>query len=268
MTQSRNTPPPSASPTAPLSARSVLASTLLGMDPPRLETRMLVASGALFGIAEGTTRTAISRMVAAGELIASGDGYALAGHLLDRQARQAESRRPAARQWSGNWELALVSTERRSAAARSDLRRATAVLHLAEVREGVWTRPDNLDRRRHPEARAVVDAQCASWRGRPATDDPTVLAATLWDLPAWAETANELRRQLDERLPALDAGDVSALAPAFVLSAAVLRHLLSDPLLPVDLVPADWPGDHLRADYERFDAAFKQVWRNWYASMR
>jgi len=266
MTQSRNTPLAPVGP--PLSARSVLASTLLGMDPPRLETRMLVASGALFGIAEGTTRTAISRMVASGELTPAGDGYALAGHLLDRQARQAESRRPAARQWSGSWELAFVSTERRTATARSDLRRAMGVLHLAEVREGVWTRPDNLDRRRHPEARAVAEVQCDVWKGRPGTEDPAALAASLWDLPTWSSAGADLLGQAESWLPALDDGDVDALAPAFVLSAAVLRHLLSDPLLPADLVPTSWPGDHLRVVYDRFDAAFKQVWRDWYSSMR
>ena len=67
----------------PLSARSVVASTLLGMRPPRLPTQILVRSGALFGIAEGTTRVALSRMVAAGE--------------LERRRRRLPPRRTAAR---------------------------------------------------------------------------------------------------------------------------------------------------------------------------
>ena len=50
----------------PLTARSVLASTLLGVTPPRLSTRVLVRSGELFGVGESATRTALSRMVAAG----------------------------------------------------------------------------------------------------------------------------------------------------------------------------------------------------------
>ena len=42
----------------PMTARSVVASTLLGIEPPRLPARILVRSGELFGIAEGTTRVA------------------------------------------------------------------------------------------------------------------------------------------------------------------------------------------------------------------
>ena len=51
-----------------LTARSVIASTLLGTDPPVLSGRILVRAAALFGITEGAARVALSRMVAAGEL--------------------------------------------------------------------------------------------------------------------------------------------------------------------------------------------------------
>ena len=61
-----------------LTARSVIASTLLGVDPPRLPTLALVRSGELFGLSEGATRTALSRMAAAGEVEADGTGYRLA----------------------------------------------------------------------------------------------------------------------------------------------------------------------------------------------
>ena len=45
--------------TRPLTARSVVASTLLGVRPSELPARSLVASAGLFGIAEGTVRTAV-----------------------------------------------------------------------------------------------------------------------------------------------------------------------------------------------------------------
>src|SRR5690606_11901566 len=113
----------------PLTARSVVTSTLLGVDAPRLPTRTLVRSGELFGIAEGATRVALSRMVAAGEIEPSGDGYRLAGHLLDRQARQTASRLATTERWDGTWELALVrSGTARAAADRAALRRALADL--------------------------------------------------------------------------------------------------------------------------------------------
>ena len=143
----------------PMTARSVVASTLLGVEPPRLTTRILVRSGELFGIAEGTTRVALSRMVAAGELRPDQDGYRLAGRLLDRQARQTASRRAETEPWDGTWELAVVRIGgARRAADRAALRSALADLRLAELREGVWMRPANLPGDRSPEARALAGA--------------------------------------------------------------------------------------------------------------
>lgn len=249
----------------PLTARSVIASTLLGMRPPRLPTAILVRSCALFGINEGTTRVAISRMVAAGELIADDGGYHLTGPLLDRQERQDESRLARAGRWSGAWTLAVVMAERRPPAARQALREAARQLRLAELREGVWLRPDNLAPGRLPAARATVEAQCRSFTGELVeSDDPSALAATLWDLDGWAARATELRERIATLVDALASGDLDALAPGFLASAAVLRHFQADPLLPAELLPPDWPGAALRADYDRYDAAFKQVWRSWY----
>lgn len=66
-------------------------------------------------------------------------------------------------------------------------------------------------------------------------------------------------------LAPLEAGDPGALADGFVTSAAVLRSLQADPLLPRDLLPTDWPGDALRGDYDRYDAAYRSVLRAWFA---
>ncbi|HEX9995184.1 MAG TPA: PaaX family transcriptional regulator C-terminal domain-containing protein [Acidimicrobiales bacterium] len=247
----------------PLTARNVIASTLLGVRPPELAGRVLVRSGELFGIAEGTTRVALSRMVAAGELEADGGRYRLTGRLLARQARQAESRTGATGPWDGTWRLAVVTADRRPAADRADLRAAMAGLRLAERREGVWLRPDNLDPARLPGARAVADRQCAWFRAEP-DDDPAALAAALWDLDGWAGGATALLGRMAARVGDLERGGTAALAPGFVLSAAVLRHLQADPLLPADLLPAGWPGDELRRAYDRYDAAFAAAWRDWF----
>ena len=245
----------------------MIASTLLGVEPPRLSARMLVRSGELFGISEGATRVAMSRMVAAGELVADDEGYRLAGRLLDRQARQSASRTAARRRWDGQWAMAMVPDGRRSAADRAELREAMAALRLAEAREGVWVRPDNLDPDRLPAARAVVEAQCQPFHTRP-DGDPVALAAQLWDLTGWADRARELQAGLAELMGQIEAGDTEVLAPGFVRAASVLRHFQADPLLPEELLPADWPGDALRAEYERYDAAFTAVWRRWHRAQR
>ena len=121
----------------PMTARSVVASTLLGVEPPRLTTRILVRSGELFGIAEGTTRVALSRMVAAGELRPDDDGYRLgrAACSTARPARPpAAGRRPS--DWDGTWELAVVRPAgARRAADRAALRLALSDLRMAELRD-------------------------------------------------------------------------------------------------------------------------------------
>ena len=77
----------------PLSARSVLASALLGADQARLSVGELVTMASLFGISDGAARTCLWRMVSSGELTADDGSYALAGRLLDRRERVDEASR-------------------------------------------------------------------------------------------------------------------------------------------------------------------------------
>lgn len=228
----------------PLSARSAVLSALLGSHPPRLPARRLVRIGALFGIAEGTVRVALSRMVAAGDLLQEQGEYTLSRRLVERQARQDESRSPHTRPWDGMWEVAVVTAERRAPADRAAFRHTMTALRMAELREGTWLRPANLVRA-WPE---TVTAQCTRIDGRP-HGDPTPL---LWDLDGWAAEARRLERALDR---------AEGLAEGFLVSAAVLRHLLADPLLPQELLPSGWPGAELRARYDCFDRRYREVLR-------
>lgn len=239
----------------PLTARSIVLSTLLGHHPPRLPARVLVRVGELFDVAEGTVRVALSRMVAAGDLDQDEHGYGLTARLLERQARQDDSRAPRLRQaWDGGWEIAVVAAERRPAAERAALRRTMAGLRLAELREGTWVRPANLDR----PLGAAIRTRCTVFTGAaPDGEDPSALAARLWDLPGWAGRARTLAAGLDRT------GD---LAGRFTVSAAVLRHLLADPVLPDALLPPEWPGAGLRRRYDAFARDLCEVLRNHIAS--
>ncbi len=243
-----------------LTARSVIASTLLGTEPPALPGRVLVSAAALFGITEGATRVALSRMVTAGELATDDGEYALVSpRLLERQARQTASRRATTQRWNRRWVLAVVIAERRDAADRAELRERLGAARLGELREGVWARPDNIDIV-WPD---VVTEHCTLVTN--ATVDAS-LAPRLWDLDAWTAAADELRRQMDALIEPLEAGDTGALAPGFVTSAAVLRQLQADPLLPDELLPRGWLGNSIRAEYDRFDAAYRAVLRGWFRS--
>jgi phenylacetic acid degradation operon negative regulatory protein len=115
----------------------------------------------------------------------------------------------------------------------------------------VWLRPDNLD----IEPAGLAASHC-SWATADLDDPPEP-----WDLDGWAVDARELLDEL-RQLPV----DTDALAPGFVLSAAVLRHLAADPLLPDELLPSDWPGDALRATYDDWDRAYRALLAGWHRS--
>jgi phenylacetic acid degradation operon negative regulatory protein len=68
-------------------------------------------------------------------------------------------------------------------------------------------------------------------------------------LPGWAETGHRL---LGEMAAASDTPG------RFVAAAAIVRHLLTDPMLPAELLPADWPGDRLRDAYHDFATELAQ----------
>lgn len=243
-------------PARPLTARSIIASTLLGTHPPQMAAGVLVRSCELFGVRENAARVALTRMVATGELTVDNGRYALAGRLRDRQLRQDRSRRgidPGAT-WDGTWRLAVVTAESRSPTERADLRRSLAQRRFAEWREGLWTRPDNIDETGELYGCTMVPG------ARP--PDPNELAERLFAIGVWATRARALIEEVARMQRQLTPGDGRALAESFVLNATVLRHLQADPLLPAGLLPSRWPGERLRTRYERFDAAFLAIWRD------
>ena len=240
----------------PLTARSVVLSTLLGYHPPALPVRALVRVGGLFGMAEQTIRVALTRMVAAGDVTADDGVYQLSSRLVRRQAQQEEGCSPRLKAWDGRWEMAVVTAVSRSLPDRVALRKAMAALRLAEFREGVWIRPDNLVREPGglpwPDADRVAE-QCAFFDSRPAVE-PAALARSLWDLDGWAAEAVRLHRELDV---------AASLKDGFIVIAGALRHLLIDPCLPAELLPAHWPGTGLRARYAEFRATYADRLRDY-----
>jgi phenylacetic acid degradation operon negative regulatory protein len=148
----------------------------------------------------------------------------------------------------------VVTTTGSSAAERAARRRGLSLARLAEQREGVWLRPDNVDLRPDP----ADDPDLAVYAAVP-TVDPAALAESLWDLDGWAGGAGALAARLAAR-PTRGPDD---LVPGFTLSAAVLRHLQADPLLPPELLPADWPGRSLREAYSAWDRQYRKVLATW-----
>ncbi|QNI05688.1 PaaX domain-containing protein, C- domain protein [Mycobacterium kubicae] len=226
-----------------MTARSVVLSVLLGAHPACASSSELIALTADFGIKETTLRVALTRMVSAGDLIRSADGYRLSDRLLARQRRQDEAMRPPTSAWHGHWHMLVVTSVGTDPRTRAALRTTLQHKRFGELREGVWMRPDNLELNLAPDVTARV-------RVLQARDDaPEQLAAQLWDLPEWAKVGDRL---LDEMVGAPD------IPARFVVAAAMVRHLLTDPMLPTELLPEKWPGARLRAAYHDFATELAQ----------
>ncbi|MBM7517853.1 PaaX family transcriptional regulator C-terminal domain-containing protein [Nocardioides nitrophenolicus] len=236
---------------APLSARSVMLSLLLGSHPDRMSAAELVRAGEHFGIPAATARVALTRAVAAGDLRRA-DGepgqsgrYVLGERLAARQRRQDEAVLDAETGWDGSWELAVVVVAGRTGAERAALRERLASYRLAELREGVWTRPANLRRPRGYAGEAVLSTFTAT-----PDDDPADLATRLWDLGAWAEAGRALLGRFEQ---------TTAPAPRLAVAAHIVRHLATDPLLPAALLPADWPAAAMRSTYAGYQDELREL---------
>lgn len=184
-------------------------------------------------------RVALTRMVGAGDLVRSADGYRLSDRLLTRQRRQDGAIEPRERSWDGTWTTLLITSVGADARTRADLRNTLVQNRFGELREGAWLRPDNLAVVLPDDVRAKVRVL------RSRDDDPAGLVGQLWDLRAWAREGERLLAEMSE------ATDVPG---RFVVAAAIVRHLLTDPVLPAELLPARWPGERLRLAYRDFAA--------------
>ncbi|KUH67942.1 PaaX domain-containing protein, C- domain protein [Mycolicibacterium novocastrense] len=222
-----------------MTARSVVLSVLLGAHPAWATASELIKLTADFGLRESTVRVALTRMVGAGDLVRSEDGYRLSDRLLARQRRQDEAINPRLRPWRGDWTTVVITSVGSDPRSRAGLRNTLQNNRFAELREGVWLRPDNLDAALPPEVLQRVRVLASR------DAEPASLVSLLWDLSAWAR---EGRLLLDEIGSAPDVPD------RFVAAAAIVRHLLTDPVLPEELLPDDWPGTALRQAYNDFAA--------------
>ncbi|MCH9728459.1 MAG: PaaX domain-containing protein, C- domain protein [Actinomycetia bacterium] len=220
-----------------MTARSVVLSVLLGAHPAWATAGELIFLTRDFGIRESTIRVALTRMVSAGDLVRSEDGYRLSDRLLERQRRQDDAINPRRHSWDGTWTTLVITSIGDEARARAALRNTLQNKRFAELREGVWMRPDNVGVELGDEVTERVRVLRAS------DDAPVELAARLWDLAGWARAGRDMLTAMAE------AGDVPG---RFAAAASMVRHLLTDPVLPDELLPDGWPGGALRVAYEDF----------------
>ena len=131
------------------------------------------------------------------------------------RSRRRASPRAAAR-GGGRGGAAVVVADARPAPMRTETRAALRRARLAEWREGVWLRPDNIDLDESPHC---------EWLDARPDADPVALAARLFAPARWRTGADRLVAELQATTGRLAADPEGALAPAFLAGAAAVRHV-------------------------------------------
>jgi len=244
----------------PLSPRSIVLSVLLGSHPPQMPVGRILEFTSLFDLADGTVRTALSRMVANGDLVNDEGTYRLTDRLIARQVQQDAGRTDPPDVWDGTWWTLTVLAERRSMADRRAFRSEMVGARLGELRPDLWMRPAN-----RPIRVEVPDVMLT--RGRVVAGDEQRLVTQLWDLADLASQAQVHQRALDATAERLGDDDDRALAEAFVALASAQRFLRTEPQLPAELAP-DTTGAAVRARYAEVVEHFQQRLARFFSERR
>ncbi len=236
---------------APLSPRSIVLSVLLGSHPPQMPVRRILEFTELFGLADGAVRTALSRMVGAGDLVNDDGSYQLSSRLVERQVQQDAGRHDPPADWDGTWWTVAVLADRRTVAERRAFRSRALGSRLGELRPDLWLRPANI-----PISTDFPDAVVT--RGHLVAGDEQLLLTRLWDVDALRVRAETHRQALADTTVRLAHPDDRALPDAFISLAGAQQFLRTEPQLPAVVAPgAARAGSELRAHYTDAVAAFQ-----------
>jgi phenylacetic acid degradation operon negative regulatory protein len=195
------------------------------------------------GITAPAVRTAVSRMVSQGWLtpvrLPSGRGYRATDRAVQRFSNALErAYRPAARDWDGSWHLALTSAPA-GRTERARLSREMTYLGFAPLHDNTWVSPFARSELTDVLARNGATAL----QVRTSDVSPADAPLSAWDLDALAEAYRAWHAEAADRvalhLSAHADPDEAAFAARFH---QWRKFLFTDPGLPPELLPANWPG--------------------------
>lgn len=228
---------------------------LIAANEAPIPVALLVETASGFGYTEGSVRVCLSRLVASGTLEVieqervSRYGFTRGADRFNRRIREQVYFNPRQEPWSGHWRVVAFSC----AADRRDVRQRFLYvlerLHFRSLHRGIWIRPDNVEldlEEGLAEFRKIGTADLFSGPPDPASD-LEARALELWGIAALAGEMRRFLGELDEsRERVRGLGRSEALVETLRTAARSFRLLARDPLLPLEVLPADWPGERLR----------------------
>ncbi|MFJ6674809.1 PaaX family transcriptional regulator C-terminal domain-containing protein [Actinosynnema sp. NPDC091369] len=223
-----------------------------------LPTTAIVALLGGFGVTAGAARTAVSRLARRGVVEGSRQGRSSSYRLTEPAAAEllgggisiaTFATEPDA--WDGSWTVVVFTMPKEEKTRRNSLRAQLRWRGYGPLYDGVWVSPHPLTEQAHAELVAATPGSLTTFRARQldfradVTRDPI----EAWDLTAIAERYRAFVRTWEPLLPRIRAGGVtgaSAVRARTEVMDTYRRFPTLDPLLPVDLLPADWPRARAR----------------------
>ncbi len=209
------------------------------------------------GISAPTVRTAVSRVVQEGWLVPEvrdQRGYAVTERGRRRLAEaHARIYRTDEQPWDGRWHV-VVTPRVADRSARARVGRSLGYLGYGQLAGPTWVAP-----RRSPEFDSAADllgsepdGRLTTFRAAAETSDAE-LARRVWDLDALAAAYVDF-------LAGVGRGPVPDDAEAAFVERTLLVHrwrlfLFSDPGLPAEVLPVDWPGQQAARAFDERAAA-------------
>jgi len=257
------------------SAKSFVLDLLSTLRRGAMPVRALVESAALFGIAEGSVRVALSRLLGAGLVERDERGLYRLGSAAAPVSRRVATWRDLdarLRPWSGGW-IGVFDARTATTTSRALQRRSERALRLSGFRSltrGLSVRPDNLAggvARLREELAALGLAPgavvCEMRELDPVSD---ARARKLWDAEELLAVYRRHRQQLDVSTRRLRGREAEvAMVESFRVGGAVLRLLAHDPLLPEPIVVAA-ERSALVAAMRDYDAIGRASWSGFLSS--
>jgi phenylacetic acid degradation operon negative regulatory protein len=223
-----------------------------------LPSAAIVALMGEFGVTSGAARTSISRLARRDVLEGSRDGR-FSSYRLTREAAIDLSKGGTAigtigadsEQWDGSWTVVVFSMPEQESTRRRALREHLRWNGYAALYDGVWISPDPLSLAGRAELAAAARGAVTVFRAQhldlQADVDRDPVEA--WDVPGIAKEYEMFIDRWSPLLPRIAAGQVTGVAAVRTRTEVMdvyRRFPVLDPMLPVRLLPPDWPRRRAR----------------------
>jgi phenylacetic acid degradation operon negative regulatory protein len=223
-----------------------------------LPSAAIVALLGDFGVTTAAARTSISRLARRGVIEGSRQGRFSSYRLTDDAAADlsnggtliaAVGAGPDS--WDGRWTVIVFSMPEQESTRRRALRDHLRWSGYAPLYDGVWISPDPLQPSDRAQLAAAALGSVTVFRSQhlelEAEVDRNPVEA--WDLPAIAKEYETFIDQWTALLPRTAAGAVTGAAAVRTRTEVMnvyRRFPILDPMLPMTLMPPDWPRPRAR----------------------